>query len=257
VGKTLEVSLEVLSQEPDRIGINLYYTQDGKTRSHSSNHPGNGAWTFLKHKVILTADMDPESFRLLIRVRPGASHPSTIRNVSATLWTDQVKGPKKQPVADPFDGMYGPIHTNLEALKDLSVELASHEENHDSDRFSMHDPLEIRFSFDLTRSVLDLNVTLKIFRKDGLHLTTISTLNGDLLREHREGKISCSCKIHDFDFTPGTYILVIAIHEGKSYLYRNVVKEFAVTGSGPFTWGVRDFRYSYRVNGEVVYENGS
>jgi len=49
-------------------------------------------------------------------------------------------------------------------------------------------------------------------------------------------------------------VLVIAVHEGKSYLYRDIAKEFAVIGGETFTWGIRDFQYVYRVGGATVYD---
>ena len=111
------------------------------------------------------------------------------------------------------------------------------------------------YSFELCRPVADLNVTLKFFRKDGLHLTTVSTLNGDLIRAIHEGRVDCRLEIPDFDFNPGTYVLVIAVHEGKSYLYRNVAAEFAVVGQDAFTWGIRDFKYRYLSAGKTIFDS--
>ena len=57
----------------------------------------------------------------------------------------------------------------------------------------------------------------------------------------------CEIAIPDFDLNPGTYILVMCIHDGKSYLYRNIVKRFIVTSGDRFSWGVKDFAYTYDV----------
>lgn len=161
---------------------------------------------------------------------------------------DRKEKPKKQE-----EDLYGPIHEELIEIKNLRVELGS--DTGSASSITIHDPLSITYAFDLCRPVEDLNITLKFFRKDGLHLTTISTLNGDLVRDIHEGHLECRIVIPDFDFNPGTYVLVIAIHEGKSYLYRNVVAEFVSVGRDKFTWGIRDFRYRYFRNGQVVYDN--
>ncbi len=149
------------------------------------------------------------------------------------------------PPADPFGGMYGPIYDEFDKIEDLAVSFEVGGAPVDAVR--VHDPLSIGYRFRLRERVSDLNVTLKFFRSDGLNLTTISTLNGDLVKHIHEGLVECRCELPDFDFNPGSYCLVIAIHEGKSYLYRNVVKQFAVLGNGRLTWGIKDFKYEYRV----------
>lgn len=150
------------------------------------------------------------------------------------------------------DDLYGPIHPAFNDITNLTVQLSSC--GIPIQYLTIHDPLTITYAFDLCRSVQDLNITLKFFRKDGLHLTTISTLNGDLVRDIHEGRVDCNLEIPDFDFTPGTYVVVLAVHEGKSYLYRNIMAEFAVAGRDAFTWGVRDYQYRYFCNGKMVYD---
>lgn len=254
LGRMLEICLEAQSEETDTLGINLYFIRNGETVGYSRNHPGNGAWMELVHKVTLPEDADPESVRLLIRLRPGATRPAIIRNCTAILETPSPEETTIALPADPYDGLYGPIHPDLNALSEFSFNFRPGGALGEGDSMTIHDSLDLEYSFSLSRPVQDLNVTLKFFRKDGLHLTTISTLNGDFLNSHNDGSVSCTCSIVDFDFTPGTYVLVLAIHEGKSYLYRNVVKEFSVTGCGRFTWGLRELRYIYSVDGKTVYK---
>lgn len=151
----------------------------------------------------------------------------------------------QQTPRDRYDGLYGPIHPV--PAKITPPELSFAVEDKKTNTLRLHDRVVIHYAFTLREPVDDLNVTLKFFRQDGLNLTTISTLNGDLLKHIHEGELRCEVEIPDFDFNPGAYVLVIAVHEGKSYLYRNVAKEFAVIGGDAFTWGLRDFRYHYRV----------
>jgi len=152
---------------------------------------------------------------------------------------------KKDQVQD-GDGLYGPIYNEFDRLDNLSVRLLVGGESVDS--FAVHDELVIEYSFYLKERVVDLNVTLAFYAKDGVMLSALSTLNGNLLRSIHEGEINCSVRIPDFNLNPGTYLLIMPIHEGKSYLYRNIVKEFVVTGRKRLTWQLVDFRYEYSVN---------
>lgn len=176
----------------------------------------------------------------------------TLREEKRRAETHKPDKPTPKPNADPNDGLYGPIHPAFDRIEALEFHFESRGQVVDSVR--MHDDLSLRYRFQLASPVHDLNITLKLFRRDGLHLSTISTLNGDLLKPVHTGEVDAGVVIPDFDFTPGTYVLVMAIHEGKSYLWRDVVKEFTVVGDGNFSWGLRDFRYRYSVAGETVYD---
>jgi len=146
---------------------------------------------------------------------------------------------------DPYDGLYGPIFSEFDKIGDFEFRFQSR--GAEADSLRVHDPLSIEYAFTLREPVSDLNISLKFFRDDGLNLTTISTLNGDLVKHITRGRVHCTCAIEDFDFNPGIYTLVIAVHEGKSYLYRNVVKMFSVVSGRTLTWGLRDFNYRYEV----------
>ncbi len=158
----------------------------------------------------------------------------------------------KSKAVNKEENLYGPVHPEFNEIDNLEIRLESNGTPVNS--LEIHQPLSVVYAFDLLRRVDDLNITLKFFRKDGLHLTTVSTLNGDLLGNVHEGRVACELAIPDFDFTPGTYVLVIAVHEGKSYLYRDVACEFVVVGGDAFTWGLREFRYQYRRGGQLLYD---
>ncbi len=157
----------------------------------------------------------------------------------------RTKPDKPQAATDTFDGLYGPIFPLFDKIENL--EFAIKLDGQDVTQVALHSPITLEYSFALRQPVEDLNITIKLFHKDGMNLTTISTLNGDLVRHIRNGKVHCACHIADFDFNPGVYAMVLAVHEGRSYLYRNVVKFFAVVGDGRLNWGIRDFRYRYEV----------
>ena len=67
------------------------------------------------------------------------------------------------------------------------------------------------------------------------------------MKHIQSGVVSCEVVLPDVCFTPGEYVLVLPIHEGKSYLYRNVVKRFVVVSNGRLTWQLVDIPYHYRV----------
>ncbi len=142
--------------------------------------------------------------------------------------------------------LYGAIYDGFDHIDNLQVALLV--DGREVNSLKIHDELVIEYSFDLKMSFSDLNVSLNFHRKDdGLFFTTISTLNGDMIKHIRSGRVQCRVTIPDFNLNPGKYILLMPIHEGHSYLYRNVVKEFVVTGSDRITWGLMDFNYQYEV----------
>jgi ABC-type polysaccharide/polyol phosphate transport system ATPase subunit len=157
--------------------------------------------------------------------------------------------PKNAPAKDgrtaAKESIYGPIYDDLDHVDNLLVALRSN--GSETSSLKLHDELKIGFRFDLKHEVLDLAVNFPIFREDALHMATISSMNGDLLQDIHAGGVDCEIAIPDFDLNPGTYVLVMCIHDGKSYLYRNIVKRFVVTRGDRFSWGVKDFRYLYEV----------
>lgn len=142
-------------------------------------------------------------------------------------------------------GLYGVIYNELESIKDYSIELFN-EQSVIENEFLSHERVQIKYRFCLEKRVEDLNVTLNIYRQeDGFKITTITTLNGDLLSGIHEGILSCTCNIESLNLVPGQYIITTSIHEGTSYLYRDVVKAFRVKSSRNLTWGLLDLKASY------------
>jgi len=161
-----------------------------------------------------------------------------------------IQATKAPPAAPPVPAkavseLYGPTYKAPEWFQDFRVELLV--DGQEAVAIPLHSPLRIRYRFTLAQPVKDLNVTIAFYRKDGLLMSSISTLNGNLLKSVHEGRVQCEVTIPDFDLAPGNYVLVMPIHEGHSYLYREVVKEFVVVSGGQMTWGIKEFRYEYRI----------
>ncbi len=142
--------------------------------------------------------------------------------------------------------LYGGIYNDFDQIENLDVRFLCDGKSVDSLRFN--EDVIIRYSFDLKREVKDLNVSLSFWRADGLLYTTISTLNGDLIRNIHTGRVECEVTVPRFSFNPGEYVLVLPVHEGHSYLYRDIVKKFRVIGvRSQMTWGLFTPAYRYRV----------
>lgn len=151
------------------------------------------------------------------------------------------KAKKRKPT------LYGAIYDEFDKIENLSFEIRQNGRSIDS--LTIHDPMTIYYSFELKIEVKELNVSINILRKDGLLMTTISTLNGDIIKHIKNGLVSCEVKIESLNLNPGEYVIVMPIHEGHSYMYRNVVKEFVVTKADKMCWGLASFKYEYSVLG--------
>jgi ABC-type polysaccharide/polyol phosphate transport system ATPase subunit len=141
--------------------------------------------------------------------------------------------------------LYGPIYDEFDRIENLEFDLLVNGKPASS--VNVHDEVTIEYAFRLKESVSDLNVSLCFFAKDGTKMSTLSTLNGDLLKPVTRGEVRCRVRIPDFNLNPGTYVIVMPVHAGRSYLYRAVVREFAVTSGGRLTWEMVDFRYEYDI----------
>ena len=137
------------------------------------------------------------------------------------------------------------MYTEFDRITDLEVTLLV--DGRETTSVRVHDEVEIRYSFTLLKRVTDLNVTICLYTKDGLKIAAVSTLNGDLLKDIHEGTVRCTVRIPDFNLNPGEYVLVMPIHEGKSFLWRGVVHEFVVTAPDKLTWELVDLRCEYTV----------
>lgn len=142
-------------------------------------------------------------------------------------------------------GLYGPVYDDGARLAEMECTLLVGGEAVDS--VPVHSDLTVRFQFRLQDEVEDLHGTLNIFRKDGLLVAALAAMKGDHLVHIHKGHVTCEVRIPDFNLCPGSYVIMLPICEGRSYLYRNLVKEFLVTGSGEVFWGVSDLEHTWHV----------
>lgn len=149
--------------------------------------------------------------------------------------------------------LYGPVHDENAACNGVEFEILH--EGAPVLNVPVHGDITFRYAFNLASQPQDLNVTLNLYREDGILATCVSSLRGDLLREVQAGRMEARIRVRDLTLAPGNYVAVLPVHEGHSYLYRNVVAKFRVTGGGNMYWGMNDLSYEYTVPGKV-YING-
>lgn len=149
--------------------------------------------------------------------------------------------------------LYGPVHEENEHCREVRFALLHN--GAETNAVPVHGDITFRYAFTLAQPAHDLNVTLNLYREDGVLAACISTLRGNLLKESPAGEVRAEIRIPDLTLAPGNYVAVLPIHEGHSYLYRNVVAKFRVTGGGEMFWGLADLSYEYTTP-NATYRNG-
>jgi len=139
---------------------------------------------------------------------------------------------------------YGPLFGDPDSVDDLIFDIKT---KHGENEIHTHDEVVMEYQFRLVKRVSNLNVSLNLLTKDGVLLTTISSLNGDRLKNKHSGSVHCRVTISDFNLNPGSYVIVMPIHDGQAYLSRNMVSNFRVLPHGNLTWGRVDFSHTYEV----------
>lgn len=142
-------------------------------------------------------------------------------------------------------GLFGSIYNDLGLIEQYYFNLLDSTHNL-CEEISANEQLQFEYGFSLKNTVEHLNVTLNIYRQsDGFKVTTITTLNGDLLSHIHEGSVKCKLKLSSLNLVPGEYIITTSIHDGSSYLYRDLVKTIRIKASNSLTWGLMDLKPEY------------
>ena len=120
-------------------------------------------------------------------------------------------------------------------------------EGQPTNALQVNKPLAIEFGFTPQRPINDLNVSLVFHTKDGKRLSTISTLNGDLLKQNGDSRVLCRVNIADIPFAAGYYVVTISIHEGNAYLWRDAILELKVSPNRFMVWNPISMQYQYNI----------
>jgi len=144
----------------------------------------------------------------------------------------------KSPRLKSNDSIYGPIYPKSEILKDLYFQIETDKE------IKPLSPLKIHYGFKSTRKINNLNVTLNIVTKDSRMVTAITTLNEVDLFAEDETEFNFCLDIPNLPLNPGNYVITMPIHEGHSYLFRDVVANLTVLSNNNLSWGMCAFPHS-------------
>ena len=140
--------------------------------------------------------------------------------------------------------LYGPIHNFDDQIRGVKVKILNKEGNN---KIIIGEDVFIEYEFELLKSVDNLNVSLNFSQENGTHMSTINTINGNLLQSIKNGKVKCKVKIENLNFNPGIFVLVIVIQDSHRYLYRNIVQKFSIIPSNQLVWGQVNLRYKYEI----------
>lgn len=145
-------------------------------------------------------------------------------------------------------GTYGPILVDPNLVSDVKIHF-----RHDGNQVNvlpLNAQVEIGYDFKLKTAASNLNASLVFFKEGGQMVATISTLNGDLLNHITEpGDVSANFTIQDLALGAGRYTIILAIHDGASYLFRKVVAEFTIQSGATMTWElVASFAYESKID---------
>jgi hypothetical protein len=145
-------------------------------------------------------------------------------------------------------GAYGPILVDPNLV--ANVEVALIHGGRPTNVLPLNAAVTVTYAFELRLPVSQLNASLVFFKQAGPMVATISSLNGDHLSHVTEpGPVRVAIDIRDLALGAGTYVLVLAIHDGASYLYRSIAAEFTVQSGPVMTWDlVCNFAHDFTVD---------
>ena len=141
-------------------------------------------------------------------------------------------------------GLYGPIYNEKDQIANVKLDILVSDTIVNVVPFQSD--LTIRLSFSLKCEVRQLHTTLNLYRRDGILISAFATMKNQLLEDIHGGDILCELTIPHLDYVPGVYVIMLPICDGKKYLFRNVVKEFAVDGKGGLFWGITEPKHEWK-----------
>ena len=124
--------------------------------------------------------------------------------------------------------LFGEIYIDESKINDIDVKMLNHNKEI-SYKFAAFEPIYIQIEFAIKESLnLSLGLTLKIHSSDG---TIISVINSVIDGENIEvvnNKVNREIRLESLNVVPGNYSLVLVVHNGTEFIYRNVVSDFII-----------------------------
>ena len=136
----------------------------------------------------------------------------------------------KRSNTDQDTGLYGEILTDSGIVNNVKVSLTD-SSGKTTNNLGAFDPFSIQFSFDVKRDSL-LGLTFKIHKDDGQVITIFNNLLDGKNITPENGIVKGKLKINSLNVIPGEYVIVLVIHSGTEFLYRNIVENFSISLEG-------------------------
>ena len=167
-----------------------------------------------------------------------------------TYWSKQLITDDDQVSTEALakSGLYGPVYHTEGLIEEIVCTMSV--DGMDTQTIPIHSEVTITYSYRLLRPVHKLHMTLAFYRKDGMMISAIPTLENGLHRDISEGTVKGTIVIPDFNLVPGTYVLMMPVCDGKQYLVRDATLKFIVSGEGSLFWGASSFTCEHTVSNE-------
>lgn len=153
-------------------------------------------------------------------------------------------GQKNGQKSEKRDDKYGLINHEKDAIE--HVEATTLRDEEPSDVFHLHEPIRIRFSFELKERFTDISVAFVVYREDGQRMTLVSTRDDETFETELSGRVEGELELAECVFRPNLYVVYIVIADGSSNLYRDEVARFLVQGDRDEGLGLVAPRFAFR-----------
>lgn len=141
------------------------------------------------------------------------------------------------------EGLYGGEFDGKGFVKSFDFSFTVHGQS--SARFEVHDPVEIEFEIELEFAPKKLKIGLVFYRADGVRVAVTTSVERDAISDFSKTRFACKVGIPDFCLRPGSYVLVMPVQDGQSFLYRMVVHRFVINGPQDQSLGFVDIPGTY------------
>lgn len=113
----------------------------------------------------------------------------------------------------------------------------------------------LKFSFKIIAPVNNLIIGVPIWDSKGNMMTAFNTdMNRIKITIEKDGYVKGRLDIEHMGFNPGMYYTVFVVHDGKEYLYRQIVDTFRVKDV-PIYFGIVTLDHRWTFNDEQVYQS--
>jgi len=125
--------------------------------------------------------------------------------------------------------IFGAVFHNSDIIKNVNFQLVN-QKGRSIKQLQPFDPAYFYFSFQLTKKINDLGITLRFYRQEGLTVSVIDSRSQNIKLNNIKGWLKGEVKLSKLNFSPGRYLVAILITDGFQPLYRNPQLSFTIPG---------------------------